>query len=449
MIVARSLEPAFALFTRQLAVHLIDTPLWLIVCLVGWLVACLISSTQLSYVDFKLQDDPAFGYQTLISQNPKYTEKLKFWSPEKTQVPPVIPFHLGSLGFLTVFNITDIHTVLDRVIGCAGDGVRVNMRMRLSCTVFRHVAAEPTSTGASSFQAASNAPSEPIQVQSTIAASSKNHAMVTERAFGNIHRDDSVSNRVRSPLSRPLAELLSPRETIGFSQSFNDTIDSLALPSVLSVGSPELVGFSSRLSAETSRLSELEISQIRDSTDARIDAKANNNRDRTSSIMDSRLNDAVAAETFQILNDLVVDRGPSAYMSQLELFVDDKHLTTVQADGLVISTPTGSTAYSLKIQVPIDSRNTAWASFDGRHRIELKQGDSIAVTMSRWPVPTVCMEDQSSDWFESLRRCLHWNERTRQRPLANVSADSDDAQRILERIKGLALDEIANELFHL
>jgi hypothetical protein len=55
----------------------------------------------------------------------------------------------------------------------------------------------------------------------------------------------------------------------------------------------------------------------------------------------------VTSETFQVLNELVVDRGPSAYMSQLELFGDERHLTTVQADGLVVSTPTGSTAYSV------------------------------------------------------------------------------------------------------
>lgn len=50
---------------------------------------------------------------------------------------------------------------------------------------------------------------------------------------------------------------------------------------------------------------------------------------------------------FEVINDIVVDRGPSAYMSQLELMVEDQHLTTVQADGLVVSTPTGSTAYSV------------------------------------------------------------------------------------------------------
>ncbi|KAJ3216609.1 NAD(+) kinase [Dinochytrium kinnereticum] len=55
----------------------------------------------------------------------------------------------------------------------------------------------------------------------------------------------------------------------------------------------------------------------------------------------------IPERTFHVLNELVVDRGPSPYMSELELFVDDAHLTTMQADGLVIATPTGSTAYSL------------------------------------------------------------------------------------------------------
>ncbi len=63
-----------------------------------------------------------------------------------------------------------------------------------------------------------------------------------------------------------------------------------------------------------------------------------------------------------MLNDLVVDRGPSPHVSLLELFGelrilrsdladkklgDERHLTTVQADGLTVSALTGSTAYSL------------------------------------------------------------------------------------------------------
>ncbi|KAJ3076664.1 NAD(+) kinase [Rhizoclosmatium hyalinum] len=153
-----------------------------------------------------------------------------------------------------------------------------------------------------------------------------------------------------------------------------------------------------------------------------------------------------------VLNELVVDRGPSAYMSHLELFVDGSYLTTSMADGLVIATPTGSTAYSLsaggsivhplvpallvtpicphtlsfrpmllpesielKVQVPRDARGTAWVSFDGKLRRELRQGDEVRVEVSRFGVPTVCWLDQSKDWIESLRRCLHWNVRARQK----------------------------------
>ncbi|KAI9338817.1 ATP-NAD kinase-like domain-containing protein [Obelidium mucronatum] len=159
-----------------------------------------------------------------------------------------------------------------------------------------------------------------------------------------------------------------------------------------------------------------------------------------------------AEETHHVLNEMVVDRGPSAYMSHLELFVDGAYLTTSMADGLVIATPTGSTAYSLsaggsivhplvpallvtpicphtlsfrpmllpesielKVQVPRDARGTAWVSFDGKQRRELKQGDEVRVEVSRFGVPTVCRQDQSKDWIESLRRCLHWNVRTKQK----------------------------------
>lgn len=92
-------------------------------------------------------------------------------------------------------------------------------------------------------------------------------------------------------------------------------------------------------------------------------------------------------------------------MSQIELFGDDEHFTTVLADGICIATPTGSTAYNLaaggslshpenpvilvtaicahtlsfrpiilpdtivlRMGVPYDARTSSWASFDGRER---------------------------------------------------------------------------------
>ena len=50
---------------------------------------------------------------------------------------------------------------------------------------------------------------------------------------------------------------------------------------------------------------------------------------------------------YNVLNEVVVDRGSSPYLAALECFCDDVHLTTVQADGVIFATPTGSTAYSL------------------------------------------------------------------------------------------------------
>lgn len=48
-----------------------------------------------------------------------------------------------------------------------------------------------------------------------------------------------------------------------------------------------------------------------------------------------------------VLNEVVVDRGPSPYLSNIDLFIDGKHVTSVQGDGLIVSTPTGSTAYAV------------------------------------------------------------------------------------------------------
>jgi NAD kinase len=74
----------------------------------------------------------------------------------------------------------------------------------------------------------------------------------------------------------------------------------------------------------------------------------------------------------------------------------------------------------LKIQIPTDSRNLAFASFDGRHRVELQKGDSIHVQLCNMPLYSICKTDQHKDWFDSLSRCLHWNQRIRQKPF-NIS----------------------------
>ncbi|XP_029407025.2 NAD kinase isoform X5 [Bactrocera dorsalis] len=182
-----------------------------------------------------------------------------------------------------------------------------------------------------------------------------------------------------------------------------------------------------------------------------------------------------------VLNEVVIDRGPSPYLSNIDLFLDGKYITSVQGDGLIVSTPTGSTAYAvaagasmihpsvpaimvtpicphslsfrpivvpagveLKISISPDSRNTSWVSFDGRNRQELLHGDCLRVTTSIYPVPSICAQDQISDWFDSLAECLHWNVRKKQKCLDELSdltaSGSEDTLDDLDRVNDTLLD---------
>ena len=47
------------------------------------------------------------------------------------------------------------------------------------------------------------------------------------------------------------------------------------------------------------------------------------------------------------MNELMIDRGPSPYAIQIEIYFDGHCMTTMVGDGLIIATPSGSTAYNL------------------------------------------------------------------------------------------------------
>ncbi|KAI9718052.1 MAG: hypothetical protein M1812_004310 [Candelaria pacifica] len=157
--------------------------------------------------------------------------------------------------------------------------------------------------------------------------------------------------------------------------------------------------------------------------------------------------------SYEILNDIVVDRGPNPTMSSIEIFGDDEHFTTVQADGVCVATPTGSTAYNLaaggslchpenpvilvtaicahtlsfrpiilpdtivlRVGVPYDGRTSSWASFDGRERVELNPGDYVTISASRYPFANVLPQGRrSEDWVNSISRTLNWNSRQKQK----------------------------------
>ncbi len=65
-----------------------------------------------------------------------------------------------------------------------------------------------------------------------------------------------------------------------------------------------------------------------------------------------RSNGKITAE-FEALNDLVIERGGQSHLLHLKLSVDQLPITPIKADGLIVATPTGSTAYNLAAGGPI------------------------------------------------------------------------------------------------
>lgn len=158
-------------------------------------------------------------------------------------------------------------------------------------------------------------------------------------------------------------------------------------------------------------------------------------------------------QVYEVLNEIVVDRGSNSFLTNIEAYIGGRFITRVQADGIMLATPTGSTAYSvaaggsmvhpnvqailltpicphslnfrpivlpdyteMELRVPDTARVSAWVCFDGKARQELHHGDSVFIKMSENPVPTINRTDLTTDWFESLERCFTWSSRPEQKP---------------------------------
>ena len=78
-----------------------------------------------------------------------------------------------------------------------------------------------------------------------------------------------------------------------------------------------------------------------------VTPKFNNSLSNNQSLSDQTNANQRALTNLLVLNEVVIDRGPSPYLSNIDLYLDGKLITSVQGDGLIVSTPTGSTAYAV------------------------------------------------------------------------------------------------------
>ena len=143
------------------------------------------------------------------------------------------------------------------------------------------------------------------------------------------------------------------------------------------------------------------------------------------------------------LNDFVISRGPVSRLIELEVRVDNLVLTRYRGDGLIVSTPTGSTAYSLAaggavvspnaevftltpicphtlsnrsvivslasvVQVKVLSQKPdTILSADGQVHSELTTGDTLTIRRSRQQVRFARLPGTS--FFDTLREKMHWS----------------------------------------
>jgi NAD+ kinase len=155
---------------------------------------------------------------------------------------------------------------------------------------------------------------------------------------------------------------------------------------------------------------------------------------------------AGAPTTDMAVNDVVINKGARSRLIDLSISVGDGLVTTVRADGLIIATPTGSTAYNLAAGGPIvqpnvdalvltpiaphtltnrplvipasssvrvkpivDERDEVFVTFDGQAGAELHAGDEISVCRGREPMRLIRPATRS--YFEVLREKLNWGKR--------------------------------------
>ena len=147
----------------------------------------------------------------------------------------------------------------------------------------------------------------------------------------------------------------------------------------------------------------------------------------------------------EVLNDVVINKGALARIADHEMCVNGKFVTLYKSDGVIVSTPTGSTAYSLSANGPIvhpasdciiitpicphaltqrpivvtgeqvvslqlkSDSTDVYLTIDGQAGLAMQQGDKLEVKRS--PNRVFLVRNPQMDYFAILRQKLHWGER--------------------------------------
>jgi NAD+ kinase len=146
------------------------------------------------------------------------------------------------------------------------------------------------------------------------------------------------------------------------------------------------------------------------------------------------------------VNDVVITKTARSRMIDLSVYVGDEFMTRVKADGLIIATPTGSTAYNMaaggpivapsvdavlltpiaphtltnrpivvpatsavRVQPNMEERDEVFVTFDGQTGFQLQAGDEVVVRRADQPLRLI--KPSTRSYFEVLRTKLKWGER--------------------------------------
>ena len=148
---------------------------------------------------------------------------------------------------------------------------------------------------------------------------------------------------------------------------------------------------------------------------------------------------------YSVLNDVVINKGALARIIEIETYIDREYVTTYRADGLIISTPTGSTAYSMAAGGPIifpslqalvltpicphtltnrplvvpngvsievilaSEKEDVYLTLDGQVGFALRYRDVVEVKSAERSIKLIKSSHRS--YYEVLRTKLKWGER--------------------------------------